>query len=258
MIRLQRDVFTVNTSFREEHYDDPDAQGRRLSEFTLVEAERDYRGFDWGHAFENLLYCLECLIKRVIKVVLDRHRREISLLGGNVPYLHSVLEYKFARIEYAAAIRRLQIEGFACQVGDDLDMKAERRVLEWTHGCPTFVIYHPASLKFFNMCRLWDGHPDVYSFDLLMPPLGETAGGGIRQPVGAKIKQALLESRVGDYLRDQGIDPLEPFAEYFRLFDEEEEINHGGFGIGFERFIAFLIGSNDILHTIAYRTLRPD
>ncbi len=42
VIRLRRGVFTVNNSFREENYDDPEAQGRRLSEFTLIEPESTY------------------------------------------------------------------------------------------------------------------------------------------------------------------------------------------------------------------------
>lgn len=36
-----------------------------------------------------------------------------------------------------------------------------------------------------------------------------------------------------------------------------EQFLRGGFGIGFERFIGFLLNSNDILETIAYRTLQP-
>ena len=40
VLRLQRGFFTANNSFREEHFDDPETPGRRLSEFTLIEAEK--------------------------------------------------------------------------------------------------------------------------------------------------------------------------------------------------------------------------
>ena len=46
---------------------------------------------------------------------------------------------------------------------------------------------------------------------------------------------------------------LEPFAEYFALFEQEHPTLRGGFGIGFERLIGFLLGSNDILNTVTHR-----
>jgi aspartyl/asparaginyl-tRNA synthetase len=50
---------------------------------------------------------------------------------------------------------------------------------------------------------------------------------------------------------------LGPFQEYLNLFKEEEPLLRGGFGIGFERFIGFLLNSNDILETITYRSMQP-
>lgn len=43
VLRLGRGFYTVNSSFREEHYDDPEAKGRRLSEFTLIETESPFK-----------------------------------------------------------------------------------------------------------------------------------------------------------------------------------------------------------------------
>ena len=97
----------------------------------------------------------------------------------------------------------------------------------------------------------------VYSVDLLMPRLGETTGGAVREENGEKIKEYLRDSKIGKFLRDKGVEPEVPFAEYFNLFDEETPLVRGGFGIGFERFVGFLLGSNDILDTIAHRTLQP-
>src|SRR3990167_4760149 len=106
------------------------------------------------------------------------------------------------------------------------------------------------------MKRTPDGD-HVYSVDLLMPSLGETAGGAVREENGEKIKQYLLESKIATYIREQGGDPIKPFGEYFNLFEREKPILRGGFGIGFERFVGFLLNSNDILETIAYRAMQP-
>jgi len=43
VLGLRRGFFSVTNSFREEDYEDPEAQGRRLSEFTLIEPERPYK-----------------------------------------------------------------------------------------------------------------------------------------------------------------------------------------------------------------------
>ena len=87
--------------------------------------------------------------------------------------------------------------------------------------------------------------------------MGETTGGAVREEHVEVIKQQLRESRIGNYLREKGQDPVIPFTDYFNAFEQELPLLRGGYGIGFERFIGFLIGSNDILNTLAYRTLQP-
>ena len=107
------------------------------------------------------------------------------------------------------------------------------------------------------MKRMPDGER-CYSVDLLTPRLGETSGGAVREEDGEKIKQYLLASKIADYAKERGLDPLEPFREYFNLFEQENPTPRGGFGIGFERFIGFLIQSNDILDTLTYEPLKVE
>ena len=106
------------------------------------------------------------------------------------------------------------------------------------------------------MKRMPDGKR-VYSVDLLMPRLGETIGGALREEDGEVIKKQLKESKVGKYISKIYQDPIVPFEEYFALFKQEESMLRRGYGIGFERFVGFLLNSNDILDTISYRTLAP-
>src|SRR3989338_3347453 len=70
VIRLKRGVFTVNNSFREENYDDPEAQGRRLSEFTLIEPEKPYEGLTPDQALSAVIDTEEKIIKFTIKQTL--------------------------------------------------------------------------------------------------------------------------------------------------------------------------------------------
>lgn len=256
VIRLKRGVFTVNNSFREENYDDPQAKGRRLSEFTLIEPERPYNGLTAKEALNQLITTEEKVIKSAIKEVLESCTQDITLLGGKVDYLKSVLDKNFARLTYDEVIELLNKEGGSYTFGDDLNIKEERTILAHFNNIPTFVSHYPAKIKFFNMKRTPDGER-VYSVDLLMPRLGETIGGAVREEDGGKIKQYFLESKVAQYIREQGGDPLEPFREYFNLFEQEGPVLRGGFGIGFERFVGFLLNSNDILETIACRAMQP-
>jgi asparaginyl-tRNA synthetase len=257
VIRLKRGVFTVNNSFREENYDDPEAKGRRLSEFTLIEPEKPYEGLTAEKALNEIIATEEKIIKSAIKEVLENCGNDIALLGGKVDYLKSVLEKNFARITYDQALELLNKEGDSYKFGDDLNVKEERKILAHFNNIPTFVSHYPAKIKFFNMKRTPDGER-VYSVDLLMPRLGETTGGAVREEDGEKIKKYLLESRIAKYIREQNGDPLEPFREYFNLFEQEKPTLRGGFGIGFERFVGFLLDSNDILETIAYRAMQPE
>ena len=256
VLRLKKGFFTVNNSFREENYDDPDAEGRRLSEFTLIEPEPPYEGLTAEQALEQIIKTEEEIAKAVLKQVLAKNETDIALLGGQVDYLKSVLDKPFNRITYDEALKLLSKGGKKYAFGDDLNIKEEREILAHFDNTPTFITLYPAEIKFFNMKRTPDGKR-VFSVDLIMPRLGETIGSAVREDDADKIKQYLMSSKVGKFLRDKNQNPLEQFKEYFNLFNQEEAILRGVFGVGFERFIAFLINSNDILDTIAYRHLTP-
>ncbi len=257
VIRLKRGVFTVNNSFREENYDDPEVKGRRLSEFTLIESEKLYRGFFPQEAIREIIKDEKKVLKYAIHDVLKHCSNEITLLGGKVKFLERVLSSDFNIITYDNALELLNKDGKGnYKFGDDLNIKEERKILTFFENIPTFVTHYPASIKFFNMKRTQDGQR-VYSVDLLMPKLGETVGGAVREENGEIIKKQLLESKIADFLRSKDQDPVAPFTEYFKLFEQEEPVLRGGYGIGFERFVGFLLGSNDILETIAYKTLQP-
>jgi asparaginyl-tRNA synthetase len=257
VIRLKRGVFTVNNSFREENYDDPEANGRRLSEFTLIEPEKPYEGLSAEEALTAIIACQERILKSAIKEVLQSCEEDLHLLGGKVDYLKSVLNTSFNRLTYDDAIALLNRSGGSYKFGDDLNIMEERKILQHFDDIPTFVTHYPTAIKFFNMKRMPDNLEKVYSVDLLMPRLGETTGGAVREENGELIKDYLLSSKIATYIREQGGDPLEPFQEYFNLFEQEQPTIRGGFGIGFERFVGFLLNSNDILDTIAYRAMQP-
>jgi asparaginyl-tRNA synthetase len=258
--RLELRVFTVNNSFREENYDDPDAAGRRLSEFTLIEPEMSYDpDLSDEEALDELRRFVEITVKSCVRCVVEACEPDIRLLGGDVPYLRSTVERPFETISYSDALQLVNREepsGRELTLGDDLGIREEKVILRYFAGRPTFILHFPSHLKFFNIKRN-DADNLTYSLDLLTPKLGETVGGAIRETSGNRTAKQLVGSRIGDFLAAQGIDPLTQFGEYMNLFQDGALQARMGFGVGFERLIGFLLASNDILHTISFRTLMP-
>ena len=273
VLGLRRGFFTVNNSFREENYGDPDAEGRRLSEFTLVEPERSYEKFTPEQALDRIIEEEAEVIKYATQKVVEQCSPDIKRLGGDSGYLRRVVPARFERISYDEALELLRKEGEDYKFGDDLGVLEERVILRYFGNTPTFVTHYPASIKFFNMKRTADGQR-VYSVDLLTPRLGETVGGAVREENGEVIKQHLRESKIAEYMKEQAkesarklgqdselaeklVDPVTQFPDYFNMLGQVEPVLRGGYGIGFERFVGFLLQSNDILDTVAYRTLHP-
>src|SRR5439155_24629181 len=109
----------------------------------------------------------------------------------------------------------------------DLGVREERMLLECHGGIPVFVTHHPAHIKFFNMKRTTDGRR-AYSVDLLMPPLGESVGGAVREQRGDVVKRQLRESSIASFMEAAGGRVEEAFREYLLLFDQEQEVIRGG------------------------------
>lgn len=259
VLRLQRPFFAVNNSFREEHFEDPEAAGRRLSEFTLIEPERPYPNATPEEALKKIVQEEKDLVNHILEEPY-LHEDVLSALedmGKELLWTQRHWRDNTRQISYDAALNLLNKQGGNYAFGDDLGIREERAILKHFNNYPVFITHFPASLKFFNLKRTPDGLR-TYSADLLLPPLGETIGGGVREENADVLKKQYLESRVADFLRERKEDPLLPFQEYFVLLEHEKPLLRAGYGLGFERFIGFLLNSNDILDTIAYRTLRPE
>ncbi|KAI9826287.1 MAG: hypothetical protein M1832_000204 [Thelocarpon impressellum] len=216
------DVFCVQKSFRAEK----SLTRRHLSEYTHIEAELAFISFD------DLLAHLELVMTRVIDITLaDPHVAQIvrTLNPDFKPP-----QRPFMRMRYEDAIAWLNAhdilneEGKPHAFGDDIAEAAERKMTDIINR-PIFLTHFPVSIKAFYMEKAADDRRTTESVDCLMPGVGEIVGGSMR------IRD--YEELMAAFAREK----LDPAPYYW--YTEQREYGtcpHGGYGLGLERFLAWL------------------
>lgn len=242
---LGRPAYTLSSSFRGEDYTEDATSRRRLTEFTLVEAE----GPHW--TLETICEIQERLLGRVIDAVLDAAEMDLARLGGSAERLWA-LRPPYDHITHADACKELLAAGFAAPADEpdewDFTMREERELLAQAGGRPLFLTEHPHRIKYFNMAAKGTR---ARSVDLLAPPLGEICGGGVREWNPARVRDQLLNSRMLQRIRQIGGNESE-FDWYLKFLEHPGLPGRAGFGLGLERLVGFLIGTDDILACIEF------
>ena len=126
------------------------------------------------------------------------------------------------------------------KIGDDIT-DAPERVMINKIGEPVFMVKFPAVMKSFYMKKCLDDKTLTESVDLLMPGIGEVVGGSMRI--------SNLKDLIQGY-KNEKIDP----SPYYWFTDQRKygTCEHGGYGLGFERFMMWIFNIDHIRLTQLY------
>ncbi|KAF1963282.1 asparaginyl-tRNA synthetase [Byssothecium circinans] len=228
------DVYCIEKSFRAEK----SLTRRHLAEYTHIEAELDFIHF------EDLLNHLEEVMCRVLEVTMSEPTVKQYILDLNPEF--KMPERPFKRMKYTEAIDWLvennipNEDGEPHKFGDDIAEAAERRMTDIINR-PIFLTHFPAEIKAFYMLKDKEDSRVTESVDCLMPGVGEIVGGSMR------IDQH--EELMAAFAREQ-IDP----TSYYWYTDQRKygSSPHGGYGLGLERFLAWLCKQHTVRDCCLY------
>ena len=227
-------IFTFGPTFRAE-----ESKGRRhMTEFWMMEPE-----MAWMHQDESL-DLQERYLAYMTKQVLENNEYELKILGRDPEKLRPTTEGNFTRLSYDDAVKMLQDAGRDFKWGDDFGAPDEGYISE-QYDRPVFIVNYPTSIKPFYMKKNPDNPKEYLCADVIAPEgYGEIFGGSEREGNYEVLKKQI---------EDAGLN-LEDYQWYLDL-RKFGGVPHSGFGMGFERTIAWICKLDHIREAIPFPRL---
>ena len=223
-------VYTFGPTFRAEK----SKTRRHLTEFWMLEPEAAYV------EFEEAMELGEGLVSAIVEGVLKNKSRELETLKRDTSKLENV-KPPFPRISYEDAIAVLNKTGNPAKFGDDFGGD-EETIISSAFERPVLIHRYPTSIKAFYMQPDAERPELALAFDMIAPEgYGEIIGGS---------------QRIHDYdlllkrLREHNL-PEESFQWYLDL-RRYGSVPHSGFGMGLERTVAWICGTEHIREVIPF------
>lgn len=207
---------------------------RHLTEFWMLEPEVAFNDSDDNMRLQ------EEMVTAVVKRVLERCREQLDQLERDLEPLRAI-DLPFPRVSYTEAVEQLRGLGSDIEWGRDLGGDDET-LLAQQYDRPVMVYNYPKGIKAFYMKVNPDDPRTVLCNDMLAPEgYGEIIGGSQRED-----DYDTLLARI----KAQGLDP-ESYGWYLDLRRYGTFV-HAGFGLGIERFVAWICGMPHIRESIAF------
>src|SRR5713101_3934404 len=232
-------VYTFGPTFRAENSN----TSRHLAEFWMIEPEIAFADLS-----DNATLA-ERLLKFTLATVLKERHEDLAFFDeriekGLVAKLEGIVGSEFGHMEYGATIQVLERAAekfeFLVKRGIDLRSEHERYLTEKHAKKPVIVMNYPKAIKAFYM-RVNDDGKTVAAMDVLAPGIGEIIGGSQREE-----RLEVLDARMDEI----GIDKEQ--MGWYRDLRRYGTVPHAGFGLGFERTIAYVTGLANVRDAIPF------
>jgi asparaginyl-tRNA synthetase len=235
-------VYTFGPTFRAENSN----TARHLAEFWMIEPEI---------AFADLsddADLAEACLRSVCRTVLDQRGDDMAFFAERIDpdcvnRLEQLVGSTFERMDYTDAVAALAkaVDGgvrfeFPVEWGMDLQSEHERYLTEQLVGRPVIVMNYPKEIKAFYM-RVNDDGRTVAAMDVLAPGIGEIIGGSQREE-----RLDVLDARMDEAGLDRDA------YWWYRDLRRYGTVPHAGFGLGFERTVAYITGMANVRDVIPF------
>ncbi len=226
-------VYTFGPTFRAENSNTT----RHASEFWMMEPEIAFSDLD------DVMELQEKLIKYVVNYLLENCKVEMEFFNKFVDKtllerLTKIVNSEFKKVTYTDAISMLEKNNsnfdYPVAWGSDIQTEHEKYLADTIFDGPVFVTDYPKEIKSFYMKQNADGKT-VRACDLLVPAIGEITGGSQREENHEKLLARIKEL---------GLD--EKSYWWYLNLRKFGSVEHSGFGIGFERFLMYVTGVQNI------------
>jgi asparaginyl-tRNA synthetase len=232
-------VYTFGPTFRAENSN----TSRHLAEFWMIEPEIAFA------TLADNADLAEALVKHIFRSVLAERADDLGFFEervekGLIAKLQGITDSEFVRMDYTEAIRVLeqakQSFEFPVHWGVDLQSEHERYLTERHTKKPVILVNYPKAIKAFYM-RVNDDGETVAAMDVLVPGIGEIIGGSQREE-----RLDVLDHRIAEV----GLDK-ENYG-WYRDLRRYGTVPHAGFGLGFERTVAYVTGLSNVRDVIPF------
>ena len=223
-------AYAIAPSFRAEKSKTP----WHVTEFWHFEMEGA-----WMNLEDDMVIAEEC-ITYVIKKVLEENKEDLQILGADISKLEKV-KIPFKRITYKEAIETLIKKGHKIKQGDDFGSAEEIGLAKYYGDNFVFVTNYPLRLLKFYHGEDTKNPGTGTNFNLLAPGVGEMVDGSQREHDLKKIVERLKKSKM-----DLGA------SNWYLDSRRYGSVPHAGFGLGIERFAAWICGFDTIKDSIPF------
>jgi len=223
-------VYTFGPTFRAEK----SKTRRHLTEFWMIEPEVAFYDLD------DDMRLIEDHVSFCVQWVLDKCKDELKAIERDTTVLEKVRP-PFPRVHYDDAVKMLKEMNIPFEWGGDFGAPDETALAE-KFETPFFVTHFPSAIKAFYMKRDLQRPECALACDLLAPEgYGEIVGGSQRED-----DLSILLERI----RKENL-PQEAYEWYLDL-RRYGTVPHSGYGLGVERFLAWICKLPHVRETIPF------